>query len=449
VRGTGTVATGTVWSGMLRVDAQVRIEPSGLSARVRGLQHHGVATDSIAAGERAAVALAGVDRDALQRGDTLLCPGWAASSILTVRLVALRDAPDPLRTRQRVRVHLGTAEVLGRLALPGGALEPGGTTVAQLRLERPVVCRGRDRFVIRSYSPVHTVAGGTVLEPLAPKRKRLSPELEERLLLLGSPGRALGALLALAGPAGVAVGEVPILIGVPPAEARALVETAAARQVADRIIAATHLEDCRAAILREVRAFHEATPLEEGIDREALRRLVGVHAPIFDAVLRELLDGGTLHGAGSAVAMKGFRPTAGAADAAALDRLAAYLESVGLEAPDLSELGAALLPGRDLQPLLRHLERQGRAIRLSASRWASADAVSAAASALVTQVQPGVALGIADFRELLGLSRKHLIPLLEYFDRMGVTRRDGDARLLAQGPSCVTSSHPDGAAAEA
>jgi selenocysteine-specific elongation factor len=439
VRGTGTVVTGTAWSGTLRRDAQLRIEPAGLVARVRALQRHGAACDEIHAGERAAVALTGVDRQAIARGDCLLLPGWAPSDVVTAELKVLGDAAAPLTHRQRIRVHLGTGEVVARVALYRGALEPGGSAVAQLRLEQPLLCRAGDRFVIRSWSPVRTIAGGIILEPRPPRRKRIGAAQEERLRALRLGDEGFAALLELAGSAGVSRAELPVLLGVTPARAERLGADTAAATIGDRFVAAGLLATARTAVLDAVGSFHDRAPLEEGAIREALRRLAGPAAegPLFDAALQALLREGRLVAAGNAVAAAGFQPAADGAYTALLQRLVDLLDGAGLEPPDLGELPPDLAGRQDLPVLLRFLERQGTVVRLTPTRCASAAAVSAAISALRQQVVTGQPVELSDFKQVLGLTRKHLIPFLEYLDREGVTVRAGETRVLtaeAAGP---------------
>src|SRR5690606_24180452 len=203
IRGTGTVITGTVWSGRLAADATVRILPAGLSARVRGAQVHGRAVPAVAAGQRAALALAGVQREQLRRGLVVVSDeAWTAHSTVTGFVRVLPGQARGLRPRQRVRFHLGTAEVMGRIIpLDSPELSPGTTGWAQLRLEAPVVARAGDRFVLRSYSPVTTIAGGTVAEPVAPLRRRLDAASRAALeaIIAGTPAAALAARVGLAG----------------------------------------------------------------------------------------------------------------------------------------------------------------------------------------------------------------------------------------------------------
>jgi selenocysteine-specific elongation factor len=438
VRGTGTVVTGTVWSGSLERDATVRIEPAGLVARVRGLQRHMEPCDRLVAGERGAAALVGVERGAIARGDALLVgSGWMSTSILTVRLAALRDADPPLLNRQRVRVSLGTAEVLARLALPTGALEPGDEALAQLRLEQPLVARAGDRFVIRSYSPVRTIGGGTVLEPQAPKRKHFDDRNAAALATLAGAGQgstlaALRALLDLAGERGVPVASLAVTTGATPAlvaEALASPDSAAVR-AGDVLLPLPLVEACHAALLDTVDAHHRERPLDDGIDRDALRRAAGSAAVVFDAATARALASGSLQSRGNAIGRPAHVPAPAAGQAGTLEALLAAYRAAGLEAPTLEELPAPLQ--RDDTPaLVRFLERRGDLVRLGANRWAFAPAVAECVTALRGQYVVGLELGIADFKQVVNLTRKHLIPLLEYLDSVGVTLRTGESRRLA------------------
>ncbi len=227
IRGTGTVVTGTVWHGALNADASPRVLPSGRTSRVRGLQVHGREVDRILAGQRAAVALAGLDTDEVQRGDVLVdSPDWTPSSMLTVRLSVVPDSAWSIAQRQRVRVHLGTAEALARVALlepaavEGGSsdadtiLGPGQTTWAQLRLESPLVARAGDRLVVRSYSPVTTIGGAVVAEPVPRKRKRLREPDRSALdaILDGDAAAAAAAAGRLAGRTGIPAASLDLLL---------------------------------------------------------------------------------------------------------------------------------------------------------------------------------------------------------------------------------------------
>jgi selenocysteine-specific elongation factor len=456
VRGTGTVVTGTLWSGTLSVDEQVRIEPAGLTARVRSLQRHGEAVQRLSAGERGAVALAGADRQALQRGDTVLPlrANWAPSSILTVYLHATAEAGMSLLSRQRVRVHLGTAEVLARLAIADGTIAPGSAGLAQLRLEAPLLARAGDRLIVRAWSPVYTIGGGMVLEPSAPKRKRW-PEVTRRALLAhASAATALGAVLEVAGADGVPLADLTIRL--PAGTAVPCVATGAAPTrpgdddavlAGDVVILGRHLTSLARRLLDALAAFNVSYPLESGMEREALRKSAE-SARLFDHVLHTLLTSGAVDSRDGLLALPQHVPAPSPGQQARLARLRAHFSAAGLQAAATEELPTELGSLADLASLVRYLERTGALVRLPGPRWADASAVAAAVLAVRAQLPAGQQLGVAEFREVLQLSRKHLLPLLEHLDSLGVTMRQGDSRILlaaAQGGTVAsTDSTPNG-----
>ncbi|HSJ12947.1 MAG TPA: selenocysteine-specific translation elongation factor, partial [Longimicrobiales bacterium] len=366
VRGTGTVVTGTIWSGAVRSDAVLRALPGDLRVRVRGLQRHGSAGTEAGAGERVALAVA-VEREQIARGMTLVDgDAWQASLLLTLRVQVLAEAGVPLRARQRVRFHLGTAEVLGRITpLEGPAIEPGASGWAQLRLEKPVVARAGDRFVIRHYSPVRTIAGGAVVETVAPRRKRCGAALDDDLrAILG--GGAAGALAAvrLAGAEGLEAARLPIASpGAPPPDG---LPGEAVFQAGDRLFAAERATRLRDTLVAAVRRVHERRPLELGIEREELRR-AGAPEPaaLVDGVLRELLAKGMLLARGSTVAAPDFEPTLDADQEALATRVAASLATAGLAAPRLAELPEPLRSDPDLPGVVRRMVAEGRLVALA------------------------------------------------------------------------------------
>ena len=435
VHGTGTVVTGTVWSGRFDRDSRIIIHPRGEVARVRGLQRHGAEVDEIRAGERGAIALAGIDRHELGRGDTLIAGAmWPAASVLTVRMHVLADAGGPVVTRQRVHVHLATGEVIGRVAVADGAIEPGGDGLAQLRLEKPLVARAGDRVVIRAWSPARTIGGAVVLEPVAMRRKRWSADARRLLADLARPDTALDSLLELAGPAGLAFADLPRLL--PPGAAvegseRTMSEDTA--RVGDRLVLDRYLAEASRRLTAAVTAFHARAPIEPGMEREALRRAVDADtgAALFDVVLATALADGSVVSRNGCIALPAHEPRPAGDQQPLLQRLREIYTEAALQAPTDDELPADLANHPQLGALLAHLEREGTLVRLAPGRWSHASAVSDAASAIRSQMASGKALGIADFRQVLDLSRKHLLPLLEHFDRTGVTVRSGDTRLLA------------------
>ena len=441
IRGTGTVVTGTVWSGALRRDGSVRVLPGGGSARLRSLQVHGREVDEVRAGQRAAVALAGAERESVERGDVLVVgDAWEAHTSVVARIALVADAPRALAQRQRVRFHLGTAEVLGRVRLLDRAgLEPGDTAWASIRLEAPVVARTGDRFVLRSYSPVTTIGGGVVVEPMSRRVRRSAPPPLELwdALLSAPPAAALRARLAHAAIAGVSEPRLPLETNGTAAElaaaAEELVQRGEAVRVGARLLTAAALADARSRVLAAVDELHRTQPLRDGLDREAARRALPPSAAdrLADAAIEALLRGGELIARDGALARAGHEATLAPDQESASQALLGALEQAGLGAPLIAELPAPLRERADLPQLLKRLERNGAIAAVAPGYYVSSGELRRAEAKLRAALADAESLAPAEFRELFGVSRKYLIPLLEYFDRAGVTERAGDRRRLA------------------
>lgn len=439
VRGTGTVVTGTIWSGRIGRDDTVTILPSGRPARVRAVQVHGAEVPRAVAGQRAAVALAGFERERLARGDSVVRePGWAAASLLTARVRLLEAAAWELRPNQRVRFHLGTIEVMARVRLlDGKTLAPGDEGWIQLRLETPVTARAGDRFVLRSYSPVTTIGGGQIHEPAAPKRSRLDPATAALIGALASDSDpAVLARVRLAGWSGVAADRLAVETALPPAAVDAALGRLDGREVQrvealviDRGLALA----ARDALVRRVEAYHAEQPLRPGIEREELRRAVPPAAAnaVVAWALDRLLAGGELVAQGPHVARRGFQPTLSPQQGALRDRLLSAFERAELTPPSITELPADVRDHPDLRALLRLLEADGKLVQLAPELYISALSIHAAIAVARERLAGRAALAPTDFKEIFPVSRKYLIPLLEWFDRSGVTTRRGDLRYLS------------------
>ncbi len=443
VRGTGTVVTGTLWSGRLSIGDAVVLEPSGVRGRVRGLQVHGVQVDPAGAGERTAVAITGgeIDLDSAERGQVLVAEGaWGATGMLTVQLSVVQGTGWTVKHGQRVRVHLGTMEVMARVVtLEGSEVRPGDTGWVQLRLERPLLARTGDRFVIRSYSPMTTIGGGVVGEALTFKRKKLSPHeaSELKTVIHGDAEAALGAALRLASWRGIVTDEVPLRTGLPPEEGRsaktALVESGA-REAGGRIFDGSVVEAARTLMEEAVDAFHRDEPLRAGIAVELLRQTVPAHdeGRLADLLLSEAVDSGSLEVRDSAVSRPGYEPIVTEGQRQVMDQLVGLYRDAGLAAPLVSELPEVLRGRDDLWPLLKLLERRGHLVALENELFLDAEGYSAAAERVATELAGATGLGPSDFREILPVTRKHLIPILSHFDQTGLTIRGPDGRDVAR-----------------
>lgn len=423
VRGTGTVVTGTVWSGSLDGDATIRIMPNGRTARVRGIQSHGAAAAAALPGARVALSIAGVERDDVPRGSWIIAdPEWRATRMLRADVALLEDA-SPLGPRTRVRFHLGTQDVGARVVSAGGALTAGAVRGARILLDEPVLARGGDRFVLRLPSPPATIGGGVVADPL-PGVARARP-WAARLSL----GDQLDAVLAEAGGQGVASRSLTVRLGIAPREAASLARThARAITLTDgRVVARTVVEGATARAAQLVAEHHHRFPLDPGMPLSALRSGLAIADAVAEIAVRKLTAAGSLTLDGATVRQAGFTPSLGDAGA----RIAVAIENVlragGREPPSVSEMAAAI--GADPRPVLRFLERSGAVVAVEEDRYYRAEELRGMVEALDGAMATGKVYSPAELREITGLSRKYLIPFLEYCDRRGITARRESGRV--------------------
>ena len=443
IAGAGTVVTGTMWSGSAKRDDTIEIYPEGERARIRSVQVHSEPVEEAHAGQRVAINIAGVERHGIARGDVIAAPDTlAVTDRFDARFTYLGTPGDekPFESGARVHVNHGTREVLGRLLLMDTErLHPGQSGLAQVRLEDPLVPRYDDRFIVRSYSPVYTIGGGVVLDTLPPRRTQLRDherELLEALLAHDLSSASIGLL----GSRGVPMTSARVAAALGVTRTVVANELNHAKLSRLKIGAETYfampdvLESLIGGIERELLAFHEANPSATGVSTSALRDQVDrrIEPKVFDAILalaaeRALatVDGGLVRHPKAAV-------SALAAEADAEAALLPLLESQGLGPASVAELASAA--GLDIgvaRKVLGKLASEGRIVRVNSELHFPAGAM-AKAKALAAQwldVHPEGATA-AELRDALGVSRKYAIPLLEYLDAQGFTKRVGDVRVL-------------------
>lgn len=438
VRGVGTVLTGTIWSGQVDVGAEIRCLPGEHVARVRGVQVHGRDCAFARAGQRAALALVGLERSAVGRGHTLVRdPVWRETRYLDARLYLVPDSPWTIKHWQRVRLHLGTAETMARVVLYGRErLEPGGSALVQLRLEGPVVARAGDRFVIRFYSPVTTIGGGVVVDPWARRRARLSESAETELRALSEAQGSERLRLAIAGCVeGAAADELALRAGESPTTIEALLREleadGAVRRVRDRWFGESILEDARGVLLDMLAKGHARDAGARGLSLQSLRSAAGHPAALVDAALADLERQGRLRIEGSLAALAEHVPELDAARQATADAALHRIREAGLAPPTVKELTAELrVRGDELLQSLRFLAERGDLVPVTADLYIDPEAVKVARERVRRALGRGSPASPSQLRDALGVSRKYLIPLLEYLDATGFTRRTPGGRVL-------------------
>jgi selenocysteine-specific elongation factor len=429
VKGTGTVVTGTVWSGTLDAALALRLHPGDRPVRVRGLQSHGEAVERAGPGTRTAIALGGVELDDASRGGMLVEEAaWKPTLVLRADVGLLPDADRPLRPREWVRLHLGTMEVGARVVAPGGALAPGDRRPARIALSAPLVARAGDRFVLRRASPMSTIGGGQVADP-SPPHRRARPWPPGPL----SPTDRLRLVLEEAADAGIDASAIPVRVGVRPSDVPGVLEgVGTTLRVGGRVYLGSVIDGAAERVRGSLDEFHVLHPLEEGAGTAWIRSTTGIGETLLGAATDLLLAAGTVDRIGGALRRSGWTVRLSPEEGAWRDRLAARLMASGAEPPSVAELRQEG-GGRDPLPLLRILERGGVVIPVEADRYYAAGAVETLVGTLRGKMERGREYTPGELRELLGGSRKYLIPFLEYCDRRRITERRSGGRVLADG----------------
>ncbi|HEU5049681.1 MAG TPA: selenocysteine-specific translation elongation factor [Gemmatimonadales bacterium] len=420
VPGIGTVAAGTSWSGSIAIGAEVRAHPGGARGRVRSIERHGRPEQGAEPGNRIALGIAGVDRSELARGAMLVGADapWQPSAVLDVR-VRLAPGTKPLTRRTRALLDHGTAEQ-GAWLMPRGAIAPGGEGVARAVLDAAVLARGGDRFVVRTGSPPRVVGGGEVLDPCPPVRAPWPAELahlepRERLLALAGRRRS-----------GLPVALLPVVTGLPAREAIRLARSDPRLvRAGDAIVTTAMVEAAAERMDSALAAHHRRAPGEAGMPLETLRRAAGAPPHVGEAALVLGRARGRIEVAGALARTPGYRPRVAGGDRI-VQATVAFIEQRGLAPPDIAEVGAALARA-DMAAILRVAAAAGELVAVERDRYYARRALDGFRCALEAVGAEGD-ITVAALRERLGLSRKFLIPLLEWSDREGLTVRIGDVR---------------------
>ncbi|HUR91516.1 MAG TPA: selenocysteine-specific translation elongation factor [Gemmatimonadaceae bacterium] len=421
VRGTGTVVTGTVWSGELR-KGPATIFPGGHAVRVRDLQSHGSSVERVSASMRAAVALSGVTVEQAGRGSVLVAgDGWEETSIMLAELTPAASQVE-ITPRTRVRLHLGAADVGARVRLfdpdRGGMRLP-----ARIRLEEPVIARAGDRFVLRAGSPLEVIAGGVVTDPL-PLDRRPKPGI-------GAEARIAERLLAAceqAGGKGIDRRSLPVRLGGSPRAIAALASDERFRFSDQKAYARSVLAELVERVPALVQEAQVNFPSESGVQLEELRGLLRIDGGLVEEALRLLVENGSLEIHGTIVSTRGWKPRLSSEQSDLAERMVHAFCSSGEEPPGLGEVVAK--HGDDVLPVLRFLEREGRLIRISGDFLYCPEVVDRMVGRLAEAMREDREYSPAEVKDAVGTSRKYLIPFLEFCDRTRITERRGAGRVL-------------------
>jgi selenocysteine-specific elongation factor len=432
--GFGTVVTGTLVGGALRQGTEVSVLPAGRRVRIRGLQQHNQPVEEARPGSRTAVNLSGLDHSEVHRGDVLALPGTLpASRRLDARLHLLPGAAQPLRHRQKLLMYHETAEVMVEISLlEADELAPGESGWVQLFAAEPVVALDGDRFILRVPSPAATVGGGVIVDHSPRRHRRRDPALIGNLAAREGADPATAAVLELGKhPWGLRDSELAGFLGVPSGQLVEVLAPLAKGGVVRRLpsgwLGRDQWDGLQSRVTSLLEAYHRAQPLRRGMPKEELRSRTSIPAEVFAEVLGLLADEGRIVERGGEVAVAAHKQLLSTEQQTALGAFIAELESQPFNPPPLAELMRkhALTPA-----LLQYLVADGRIVRVNDDTVFARSAYDEAVRVLRAHLAEHRTLTVAAARDLLGSSRRYVLPLLEWLDAQKVTRRVGDDRIL-------------------
>ncbi|MCA9199819.1 MAG: selenocysteine-specific translation elongation factor [Planctomycetales bacterium] len=449
MEGHGTVVTGSVSSGSAKVGDVVKLEPGELEVRIRGIQNHDRPADVIARGQRAAINLAGVHHDQIQRGHEVASAGYLQpSKLVTAHVNVLPSAPRPIKNRSKVRLHIGTAEVIATAALLGTErLEPGQSGFVQLFLSEPIVATWNQPFVLRSESPVETIAGGRILVPAANKIKKYDspvPKMLEKLRSGDALERASAAYY---------------FAGVQQLDSQSLVRTAGIQDdgqtfqtlVEQGVLVPLNLPGQKKLHLHQdvldefgnrmiaaLDRLHEAQPLSTVFDKSSVAsqfEYLG-HQNVFDAIVALLEKKKTLRSTAKGIGLADRAPKLSKNERELLTQIIETFRTARFQPPTVKEVQAKATKNQASVPnLVKLAASDGDLVEVSADYYLHADLERELKELMQTAILERGGISVGEIRELLQTSRKYAVPFCEYLDKIGFTKRDGDVRILNSLPS--------------
>jgi selenocysteine-specific elongation factor len=443
VKGHGTVVTGSVVSGRLRIGDELELLPNGKRVKVRGIQSHNLPVKEISKGHRAAINMQGIEYRVLKRGDLLVTPGYFRTSKLLSCSITLLQSARAVQYNSRIRVHIGTAEVLARIRFIGrDSLKPGDTAIAQLVFDEPIAVGFGDRLIIRQYSPLVTIGGGVVLEIQAKSLRK--KDIESAEMLARRLGRELPELvqnkleyhpLAL-------FSEHDLAVMFTDHDSRIrqvlndLKDSGVIVQIEKRYNTMVAHADLKKSILEQIRQFHRRKPLSAGMARVEIFERIQVPLALGNYLIGQLSTAGKLKIIGDKAALADFRLEFSEKQQQFINQLDATLREAEFNPIDLRGIqGQSTLKDQDLQLILAYLLDEGRIVQIDRDKFLHHDVVEKGAAKIHRFLIEKQSATVSELKEVLNTSRKWAVPLLNYYDRAGLTNRIGDRRELNQSQS--------------
>ncbi len=443
LKGFGTVVTGTVLSGSLRQDEEVQQFPQQRSVRIRGLQAHSQTVSEVFAGQRAALNLAGITKEEIQRGDQLAKEGSLLTSyMLNASLTLLEDVSAALKNRTRIRLHLGSQEVFGRIVLlEGETLSPGKTTLVQFRLESLVCTRHGDRFIVRSYSPMFTLGGGMVIDPSPSKSRRVLHELSGRLRRLhdGDENVRSAEVIYLQSVKGVIEAEFSVRSGLSAKQSAKILQLLQSQQqvlcvdpFSKRYLHVQHVERIGEFLSKVLTIHHKKFADREGMTRSELG---GKLSLIFtekevEILLKYMIKLGKFVQNGQYFSLAEHQPQVSQAQEAGLAHCFELIKAGGFQPCRRTRLLEELeMNEQEGVAMLKSAVHSKRLVRVADDLYYAPEQTKEILISLRKYLQDNQSITVIQFKELLNISRKHAIDLLEYFDSQHLTIREDNHRV--------------------
>ncbi|MCG6980441.1 MAG: selenocysteine-specific translation elongation factor [Deltaproteobacteria bacterium] len=446
MKGFGTVVTGTAISGKTETGDTLVVYPQMLKTKVRGIQVHNREVNEAVSGQRTAINLQGLEKAALERGNVLATPESLVSSYMVdVRLHHLENAPRVLKNRAKIRFHTGTSEIIGTLILlDTDELKPGASGYAQVRLDKQVAVRNGDRFVLRSYSPMHTIGGGQILHPNPKKRRRMVGKTIEALGVLerGESHKMVELYLKEAGFDGVGERALTILANITQKELRSLLQDMMSRgeviqfdRETPRFVHEEAFGKLRQLLLDHLAEFHRKEPLRAGINKEELfgRLPRGADGKLCNELIQRLTRQGEIIQERDLVRLSSHQIELAGKQDEVREKIESIYRDAGLQPPFFREVARSLgVPDKETRQILSWMLEQGLLVKVKEDMYFHYGALDGLKQQLLDLFEEREEITTPQFKELTQTSRKYTIPLLEFLDASRFTIRVGDVRRLRQ-----------------
>ena len=439
MKGYGTVVTGTVNSGSLKIGDTVELLPGSVKSKVRGLQSHGEEVQQVETGDRAAINLQGVEIKQIERGSQIAEIGYLQSlNQMGVTLLLLGSAQKPITQNQRIRIHLGTQEVMARVALTDGkTLQPGDDCPALLRLEQPMVAARGDKFIIRSFSPVITIGGGEVMEVLIEEKWKIVKEKLQNLYESPKSDQLI-QLVQEEGAKPITPEKLQYRIGISKEQINAIVEEKEelfwlTHKQGKWLLTQNQWNELKNSIHNFLKKYHAKNPLNAGAQKEEIRQHLNCENSILEALLQSMLDDKSISQKGELFLNPNFSITLSSEDDSLQNSILNQLDQEGFTSSTLAQL--SLKTGNSKEKLMQVLnvaEQQGKLLRIDGKLMFTQKNFIILREKVNQFFSNHPEMSVLEFKELAHTSRKYAVPLLEYFDKKKITYREGNIRKLVR-----------------